>query len=126
MTTEPQTTVSLYQLAHSRAGDKGDTVNLSVIAYRPESFALLVEQVSEAAVTNLFRHRAPRRVTRHVLPKLGALNFVIENALDGGVNEALNLDGHGKSLSYQLLQLPIQVPQRLVSNLCRPLDRTLD
>ncbi|HSH16044.1 MAG TPA: hypothetical protein VLD18_08430 [Verrucomicrobiae bacterium] len=111
---EELTSVSLYQLAHSRAGDKGDTVNLSLIAYRPEHFSFLVEQVTEAAVSQWFRHRAPTSVKRHVLPKLGAMNFVLEHALDGGVNESLNLDGHGKSLSFLLLQMRIQLPKHLV------------
>jgi hypothetical protein len=61
----------------------------------------------------LFQHRSPSAVKRYVLPKLGALNFVLEHALDGGVNEALNLDGHGKTLSYRLLQMTIQLPADL-------------
>jgi len=106
-------TVSLHHLAHSRAGDKGDTGNLSLIAYRPEFFALLVEQVTCERVGELFRLREPTAVRRYLLPKLGALNFVLEHALDGGVNEALNLDSHGKTLSFLLLSLEIQVPERI-------------
>lgn len=107
----------LHQLAHGRAGDKGNTVNLSVIAYRPELFPIIVEQVTEEAVRQLFRHRAPKAVKRYVLPKLGALNFVLEGVLAGGVNEALNLDGHGKTLSYLLLSMEIHVPAGLTASL---------
>ena len=112
-----QMIIPLHRIAHGRAGDKGNTVNLSVIAYRHEMFPVIEEQVTEEKVRQLFRHRSPSAVKRHVLPKLGALNFVLEDALDGGVNEALNLDGHGKTLSYQLLQLEITLPAGLAASL---------
>src|SRR5205085_1792096 len=77
--------VQLHRLAHGRAGDKGDTLNVSVIAYRPEVFPLLVEQVTEARVAGVFRDRAPTAVRRYVLPKLVALNLVpTAAALVGG------------------------------------------
>jgi hypothetical protein len=107
------TRVELHRIAHGRAGDKGDTANVSVIAYRPEFFPLLVEQVTEARVAAAFRDRAPTVVRRYVLPKLGALNFVLERVLDGGVNEALGLDTHGKTLAFLLLGLEIAVPADL-------------
>ena len=110
-----QVTLPLHRLAHSRAGDKGATANISVIAYRAEFFPLLIEQVTVARVGELFRHRAPTAVRRYVLPKLGALNFVLENVLEGGVNEALNLDSHGKCLSFLMLDLEIQVPAELAA-----------
>ena len=107
------TRVPLHRLAHGRAGDKGDTLNVSVIAYRPEVFPLLVEQVTEARVADLFRHRAPAAVRRYVLPKLHAMNFVLEGVLDGGVNESLGLDTHGKTLAFLLLDLEVEVPAAL-------------
>jgi len=110
-----QVTLSLHRLAHSRAGDKGGTANISVIAYRSELFPLLIEQVTIERVCELFGHRAPTGVKRYVLPKLGSLNFVLENVLEGGVNEALNLDSHGKTLSFLLLGLEIQVPADLAA-----------
>ena len=103
-------TVPLYRLAHGRTGDKGNRSNISVIAYRAEDFALLVAQVTEARVAAAFAHRSPSRVTRYVLPKLGAMNFVIDDVLDGGVNGALNLDSHGKALAFLLLDIEIEVP----------------
>ena len=102
---------TLYQLAHARTGDKGNKVNISVIAYRPEDYAVLVEQVTEARVTAHFVHRRPTRVTRYLLPKLAAMNFVLDDVLDGGVNDSLNLDMHGKALSFHLLTLPVRVPR---------------
>jgi hypothetical protein len=101
--------VPLHRLAHGRAGDKGDTVNVSVIAYQPEDFALLVEQVTEVRVAAVFRNRAPVAVRRYVLPKLHAMNFVLEGVLDGGVNEALGLDTHGKTLAFLLLDMEVEV-----------------
>ena len=107
----------LYQLAHGRAGDKGNTSNISVIAWDAECFALLVEQLTEARVAQWFGYRHPTKVTRHVLPKLEAMNFVLEGVLDGGVNDALNLDTHGKGLSFWMLDLPLAVPKALAARL---------
>jgi len=108
--------VPLHRLAHGRTGDKGDRSNISVIAYRPEFFPLLVEQVTEARVAEVFRHRRPQSVRRYLLPKLGAMNFVIDGVLDGGVNDSLNLDTHGKSLVFLVLAIEIEVPRRLCPN----------
>lgn len=95
--------VLLHKLAHARAGDKGNCSNISLIPYDAADYELLKQQVTEQAVMDVFRHRGATRVMRYDLPKLPAFNFVIENALEGGVNDALNLDGHGKSLSFLLL-----------------------
>lgn len=111
----------LYRLAHGRTGDKGDRSNISLIAWHPDLWPVLVEQVSEAAVARLFAHRQPTQVRRHLLPRLQAMNLVIDHALDGGVNDALNLDSHGKALSCLLLDLHVEVPEAL-----RPLLRGPD
>ena len=105
--------VPLYRLAHSRSGDKGDISNLSLIAWDPECYDVLTAQVTEARVAQWFAYRHPKRVTRYALPMLHAMNFVLEGVLDGGVNDALNLDTHGKALSFLLLDLRIRVPQEL-------------
>jgi len=112
-----QHTVPLYRAAHGRTGDKGDRSNISVIAWHPALWPLLVEQITPEAVAAQFRHRAPSRVQRYLLPKLQAMNFVLDDVLDGGVNDALNLDSHGKSLAYLLLDLPISVPDALREHL---------
>jgi hypothetical protein len=105
--------VPLHRLAHGRAGDKGDTFNVSLIAYRPEVFPLLLGQVTEPRVAQAFRDRAPTAVRRYVLPGLHALNFVLEGVLDGGVNESLGLDAHGKTLAFLLLGLEVEIPADL-------------
>ncbi|GAC1541500.1 MAG: hypothetical protein NVS2B4_20610 [Ramlibacter sp.] len=102
-------TVALYELAHARTGDKGSRANISLIAYQPQDYQLLVEQVTEARVAAHFAHRQPTCVRRYLLPRLGAMNFVLDDVLDGGVNDSLNLDMHGKALSFHLLALEVQV-----------------
>jgi hypothetical protein len=110
-------TAPLHHAAHGRTGDKGDRSNISVIAWHPALWPLLVDQATEAAVAAQFAHRRPTRVTRHLLPKLHAMNFVLDGVLDGGVNDALNLDSHGKALSYLLLDLRLSVPDELAVHL---------
>jgi len=119
MTSKTQQTVQLplYQLAHGRAGDKGNTSNISVIAWDQACFDILVTQATEEKVAEWFGYRHPSRVTRYVLPKLLAMNFVLEGILDGGVNDALNLDTHGKGLSFWMMDLPIEVPQEQAQKL---------
>ena len=111
------TTVPLHRVAHGRTGDKGDRSNISVIAWHPALWPLLVEQVTEAAVARQFAHRRPTQVRRYLLPRLQAMNLVLDGVLDGGVNDALNLDSHGKALSFLLLDLPVQVPAELLPHL---------
>jgi hypothetical protein len=106
-------TVALYRLAHGRTGDKGDRSNISVIAWHEELWPLLVEQVTPEAVAARFAHRRPTSVKRYLVPSLQAMNFVLDGVLDGGVNDALNLDTHGKALSFWLLDMPIEVPPAL-------------
>ena len=113
------THLPLYELAHARTGDKGNRANISLIAYRPQDYDLLVEQVTEERVAALFVHRKPTRVQRFLLPKLGAMNFVLDDVLDGGVNDSLNLDMHGKSLSFHLLALDVHVPTPNVASVQR-------
>ena len=101
--------VPLHRLAHGRTGDKGNISNISLIAWHPDLYPVLERQVTEQAVAAQFAHRRPARVTRYLLPRLHAMNFVLDDVLDGGVNGSLNLDTHGKSLSSLLLTLSIQI-----------------
>jgi hypothetical protein len=99
----------LYDLAHSRAGDKGDTTILTLVAYRPEDYPLLVRQVTPDAVRRHFAGIIRGEVRRFELPNLYALQFVGEHALGGGVTVSLGLDAHGKSLSAALLEMEIEI-----------------
>ena len=102
--------VSLRQIAHARTGDKGNRTNISLIAYDARHYDLLVEQVTAERVAHQFAYRKPSHVARYLLPKIGAMNFVLDDVLDGGVNDSLNLDMHGKALSFHLLAITVQVP----------------
>lgn len=113
-------TVPLWRAAHGRTGDKGNRSNISVIAWHAALYAPIVEQITEAVVARRFAHRQPSRVQRHLLPTLQAMNFVLDDVLDGGVNDALNLDSHGKALSFLLLELPLQLPASLAPLLRGP------
>lgn len=117
---------TLADAAHARTGDKGDISSIAVIAWSPDLYPLLVEQVTEEAVRAHYRHRQLGRVRRYMLPRLSALNIVLEDALDGGVNSALNLDAHGKSFAFFLLTLPIDVPPGLRGLLKAPHRSLLD
>ena len=97
----------LREIAHSRTGDKGDTSNISVIAFDPKDYPLLVEKVTSMRVAEHFTRVATGPVRRYELPNISALNFVIEGAAGGGVTRALTLDAHGKSLSSLMLDLEI-------------------
>ena len=105
--------VRLHDVCHARTGDKGNRLNVSVIPYHTEAFGFVREQITEDKVLALFAHRGATRVQRFELPNLPAFNFVIDDVLQGGVNASLNLDGHGKTLSFLVLTLPIQVPAAL-------------
>lgn len=106
--------ILLHRLAHARSGDKGNRLNIALICYRAEFFPLIAEQATPERVAQLFASRRPGRVVRYDLPKLAAFNFVLDDALDGGVNASLGLDGHGKTLSFRLLTLTLRVPSALL------------
>ena len=98
----------LREIAHSRTGDKGNTSNISVIAYHEKHYPLLLAQVTSARVKAHFAGVVEGEVVRYELPNLSALNFVMSGALGGGVTRSLALDAHGKSLSSALLDLDIE------------------
>mgnify|MGYP000962782432 CR=1 FL=1 len=99
--------IRVYDIAHCRAGDKGDTSNISAIAYDEAGWKILREQLTAERVMEKFKHVAKGPVHRYELPKLQALNFVIEHALGGGVTRSLAQDAHGKSLSSLMLQIEL-------------------
>ena len=99
--------VRLYDIAHARGGDKGNTSNISVIAYDEAAWNIIREQVTSDRVMAHFAHVATGPLKRYELPRLRALNFVIEGALGGGVTRSLAQDAHGKSLSALMLTLEL-------------------
>ena len=97
----------VYDLGHGRAGDKGDTSNVSVIAYDAAAWEILRRELTAERVMAAYARVARGPVTRYELPKLRALNFVIEGALGGGVTRSLRQDMHGKSLSTLILTIEL-------------------
>ena len=98
-------TILLGDIAHVRSGDKGDISQISVIAYDLEDYPLLARELTPERIAAHFPLLPITRGSRYELPELGALNFVLEGALQGGVTRSLSLDAHGKSLAGQLLDL---------------------
>lgn len=102
--------MKLRDIAHARAGDKGNTANISVIALRAEDYPHLVRHVTAERVKAHFAGLVRGVVARYEMPNIEALNFVLQEALGGGVTRSLALDPHGKSLSSAILEMDI--PER--------------
>jgi len=103
-------TVTLHDIANARSGDKGNRLNIALVCRDPAHYPTLARQITPERVAEAFASRKPSRVVRYDLPKLAAFNFVLDDVLEGGVNASLGLDGHGKSLSFVLLEIPIEIP----------------
>jgi hypothetical protein len=108
--------MKLRDIAHTRAGDKGDISNISVIAYRMEDFAFLRERLTCEMVRSQLEGVVRGDVVRYELPALGALNFVLQDALSGGVTRSLAMDAHGKCIAALLLDMEILGQQRAVGS----------
>lgn len=100
--------MKLADIAHSRSGDKGDTLNISLIAYDEKDYRFLREVATPKSVAYYLRRFVRGDVERYELPQLGALNFVLHRALGGGVTRSLAQDRHGKTMSSVLLEMPIK------------------
>ena len=111
------TTINLLALAHARSGDKGDTVNVGVIARRPEHYALLESLVTRERVKAHFGDMVRGDVERFELPNLNALNFLLHNALDGGGTVSLMTDAQGKTFSTAMLRMELDVPDDVARTL---------
>ena len=105
----PSVRLQLRWLAHARSGDKGDTANVGLIALEPEYYPILRKEVTRARVARHFRGMVSG-VDRFELPNLGALNFLLHGALDGGGTISLKTDAQGKVYSTALLRMEIPVP----------------
>lgn len=104
--------VPLARIAHTRSGDKGDTANIGVIAWRERDYPILVREVTVERVRTLFAPLLRGEVRRYELPNLGALNFVLRHALGGGGTVSLRLDAQGKALGARMLDLEIDLDER--------------
>ena len=109
--------VKLQHLAHTRSGDKGDTSNVMVIAYEPEFYPLLKAQLTAERFKAFYAGTVKGQVDRYAVDGIGALNFVAQGALGGGVSRSLCLDNYGKALSAAVLGFEIEVPDGLTAKL---------
>lgn len=107
--------VRLHDIAHARSGDKGNRLNIALICRDPAFYETLVAQVTAERVAMVFATRRPSSVVRYDLPRLHAFNFVLDDVLEGGVNASLGLDGHGKSLSFLLLNATVRLDAGLAA-----------
>jgi len=104
--------ITVRELAHARAGDKGNTSNIGVFAVDDKAYQILEEKLTEERVEEEFAAIAAGPVTRYELPSINGFNFVVEDALAGGVTTSLRLDSHGKSLSYAILDIEVDTSIR--------------
>jgi hypothetical protein len=107
--------VPLHRLAHARSGDKGNRLNIALVCRAHAFYLPIAEVLTAERVAAHFAARHPSRVVRYALPKLFAFNFVLDDVLEGGVNQSLGLDGHGKALSFFLLGMEIEVAAALLA-----------
>jgi hypothetical protein len=101
--------VPLSRIAHTRSGDKGDTCNIGVIAREDRYYSVLVEQVTSERVKAHFGDLVRGRVERFELPNLGALNFLLHQALGGGGTVSLRTDAQGKTFGATLLSMEVEI-----------------
>lgn len=101
--------VQLREIAHGRSGDKGNCSNVCIFVYETEHYAAVAAQLTADTLKQQLGALLTGDVTRYDLPQLHGFNFVMQSALEGGVNESLNLDGHGKSWSSLVLGLEIEI-----------------
>lgn len=99
--------MKLGKIAHSRAGDKGNISNISVIVFDKKDYDFIAKRVTAEKVKLWFANRVKGEVVRYELPQLGALNFVLYDSLAGGVTASTLLDPHGKSLSSYMLEMEV-------------------
>lgn len=103
--------IPLSRIAHGRSGDKGDTANAGIIAYNERHYPLLVREVTAARVKAHLGEMVRGEVERFELPNLGALNFLLHEALGGGGTLSLRVDAQGKTLSAALLGMEIEADE---------------
>lgn len=100
--------MKLYEIAHARAGDKGNTLTLALIPYNESDYKMLSEKITADRVGKHLHQIVSGNIVRYELPNISSLLFVCENALLGGVTTSLAMDAHGKTISYALLEMDVE------------------
>lgn len=109
--------VPLIHIAHARSGDKGDTANIGIIGRSPECYAWLQQHITAEKVKDWFKNICDGTVNRYDVPNLWALNFLLEESLDGGGTMSLKIDAQGKTYSQALLRCVVDVPESLLKTI---------
>ena len=99
--------MKLREIAHARAGDKGNTCNICVVPYREEDYPFLLEKLTAEVVKDFFREICLGEVIRYEVKSLNSLNFVLKQSLGGGVTRSLAVDKHGKTMGMALLEISL-------------------
>ncbi len=99
--------MKVHDIALARSGDKGNRATLSVIARDPAHYPLLERTLTAERVRQHYRDLVRGKVERYLLPQLGAVHFVLHDALAGGVTRSLALDAHGKTLAFAILDVEL-------------------
>lgn len=107
--------MQLRHIAHGRSGDKGDTVNVGVIALKPEFWPVIREQLTIERVRQHFGDLVKGGIDRFELPNLHALNFLLHESLGGGGTVSLMTDAQGKTFSTAMLRMEIELPDELAA-----------
>jgi hypothetical protein len=102
--------IRLSEIAHARSGDKGNHANIGVIAFTPEGYRHLREELTEKKVASYFERLQPTEVRRYELPGVLAYNFLLFNVLGGGASRSLRIDSQGKTLALAILEMPLESP----------------
>jgi hypothetical protein len=114
--------VRLLDIAHARSGDKGDTANVGVIALRPEWYPIIRQYLTADVVAAHYAGQITGKVERFELPNLGAVNFLLHGALDGGGTLSLKTDAQGKVFSTSVLRIRLDIPDDVAAAAALPVS----
>ena len=120
--TDTSGTIRLGEIAHARSGDKGNHANVGVAAYTPSGYEYLKRVLTPERIAEFFASLLPTKVERFELPRVGAFNFLLYNALAGGASQSLRIDTQGKLLGTSVLELELPRPDNLQSMSRRPAE----
>jgi hypothetical protein len=112
--TGPTRHAPLGLVAGARSGDKGGDANIGVWARTDESWPWLVQALTVEKLRELLPETAGLPVTRHVLPNLRAVNFVVEGLLGEGVGAQARFDPQAKAVGEWLRSRHLDIPVALI------------
>ena len=124
--------IYLYDIAHGRSGDKGDTSNVCVFARKPEYYEIIKREVTPEKLKEYFGDMVKGDIIRYDVETLNGMNFVMHHALGGGATMSLRLDSLGKSMGSAVMRMRIHVTEGELQTLLEsgvqlmPFEQTAD